>query len=67
MKTIAIEDLVTIVCTEFVKQNKGELQIGGGGSKYEVDYNSRDIPYLKMNYNRRRKISEKLIEKIMGD
>jgi len=60
MKTIAIEDLVTIVCTEFVKQNKGELQIGVGGSK-------RDISYLKMNYAKRRKISEKLIDSILGD
>jgi hypothetical protein len=57
MKTIAIEDLVTIVCTEFVKQNKGEI----------FQSSKRNIPYLKMNYNRRRKISEKLIDSILGD
>ena len=57
MKTIAIEDLVTIVCTEFVKQNKREI----------FQSSKRDMPYLKMNYSRRRKISEKLIEKIMGE
>jgi hypothetical protein len=60
MKTIAIEDLVTIVCTEFVKQNKGEIQISKCKSK-------KEIPYLKMNFSKRRKISEKLIEKIMGE
>jgi len=57
MKTIAIEDLVTIVCTEFVKQNKREI----------FQSSKRDIPYLKMNYAKRRKISEKLIDSILGD
>ena len=57
MKTIAIEDLVTIVCTEFVKQNKREI----------FQSSKRDMPYLKMNYSRRRKISEKLIDSILGE
>lgn len=57
MKTneIALEDLVTLVCTEFVKQNKDNLQrcawLGF-------------IPYLKLNYKQRRKISEKILESL---
>lgn len=63
MNTIAIEDLVTVVCTEFVKQNKREIQI----SKNNKNRYRNEIPYLKMNFNKRRKISEKLIEKILGE
>jgi len=52
--SIAFEDLVTVICTEFVKQNVDHLQYG---ERIEAR-----IPYLKKNYAKRRKISEKVID-----
>ncbi len=63
MKTIALEDLVTLVCTDFVKENKQLLR-----PKYTTNVGgflkSNKIPYLTMNFAKRRKISEKLLYKI---
>jgi hypothetical protein len=64
MKKIALEDLVTLVCTEFVKLNKARLQ---GIEDMQYDYNCLRIPYLKMNFMKRRKLSEKLIDKMLKD
>lgn len=54
--SIAFEDLVTVICTEFVKQNVENLQ-------YDWQNDSR-IPYLKKNFAKRRKISEKVIDSL---
>jgi hypothetical protein len=61
MKTIELEDLVTLVCTEFVKQNKNILI---EQNNYSYDDNGY-IPYLKMNWQKRRKISEKIIDSLL--
>jgi hypothetical protein len=63
MKSIELEDIVSVVCTEFVKQNKDLLQ---GRKRWDSETESfyYKIPYLKMNYMKRRKISDKLIDKI---
>ena len=50
--SIAFEDLVTVICTEFAKKNTWDLQL---------TYKDR-MPYLQMNSARRRKISEKIID-----
>lgn len=65
MNTIALEDLVTIVCTEFVKQNRHLLQQFAVMeiNKHKVAVNKM-IPYLKMNAKARRKISERLLESL---
>lgn len=62
MNTIDLEDLVTLVCTEFVKQNKDILQ------EHYTLFGKEERPtmdYLKMNMKRRRKISEKLIDSLL--
>lgn len=66
IKCIAIEDLITLVCTEFVKQNKKLIQwesCDKYGNYLEFAY----VPYLKMNYKARRKLSEKLLDKMEKD
>lgn len=59
--TISFEDLVTVVCTEFVKQNKWDLQEYWERNK---SYTSYRTSYLKKNFEKRRKISEKLIKSL---
>lgn len=59
---VAVEDLVVIVCTEFVKQYADKLQV-------EDDYHSGKtyIPYLRMNYKARRKLAEKLLDILLPE
>lgn len=59
--TISFKDLVTVVCTEFVKRNKEDLQ-----EFYEKknSYFYYRTSYLKKNFEKRRKISEKLIKSL---
>lgn len=54
MKIIELEDIITLVCTEFVKKNQSLLK---------PHYKAWDprIPYLRLSTKARRKISEKLI------
>jgi hypothetical protein len=59
MNTIALEDLVTLVCTEFVKLEKDDYLYA------QLDKNgSYRFNYLKMNMAKRRKISEKILESL---
>jgi hypothetical protein len=65
MKIIAIEDLITLVCSEFVSMNKEYLQY-----RWNSSVNGNEllrIPYLKMNFKQRRRLSEKLIDKMDQD
>ena len=59
--TISFEDLVTVVCTKFVKMNKEDLQefweTKNGGFYVRTSY-------LKKNFEKRRKISEKIIKSL---
>lgn len=65
--TISFKDLVTVVCTEFVKQNKEALQEQEEhryNSERHCEYYSFRTSYLKKNFEKRRKISEKLIKSL---
>ncbi len=55
MQTIELETLVTLVCTEFVKQNKSALQL---------DKKNGSIKYLKMNFKKRKNISSRILDSI---
>jgi len=50
------EDLITDICTEFVKQQREILN----KSYWEEKTDTWKTPYLKMSYQKRRKISEKI-------
>jgi len=60
MKEIAIEDIATVFVSEFVKQTTF-LKRSGYCSNTRMFY--RD--FLKMNYARRRKLVEKVLDKMM--
>jgi len=60
MKEIAIEDLATLLITEFVKQNKGKLR-----GEHSSGWNSSNIPFLKMNFNARRKLVSKVLDTLL--
>jgi hypothetical protein len=63
MNSIAIEDLATLFATEFVKNSKEYLM-----PSQSIDWiKARNIPFLKMNYSKRRKIVENILEKIEKD
>jgi len=63
VKTVAIEDLVTVVVSEFVKMNKARLQYKDVFAKNMMnDY--AYLPYIKSNYMRRRRLSEKVIDRL---
>lgn len=55
MKKITLEDIVTEVCTEFVKNNKDILQ---KCSKKGF------IPYLKLNRDKKKKLASKLLDEM---
>lgn len=60
MNTIALEDLVTLVCTEFVKiEQHNALR-----KTYDYEKDRYITPYLKMNMSKRRKISEKILSEL---
>ena len=57
MKSIEIEDIATVFASEFVRLNRDYLR------KRWYD----PIPFLKMNYSRRRKLVEKVLDKMLDD
>ena len=60
MKTIEIEDVATVFASEFVKYcNKHEVG--------RLDASCTSRWFLKMNYNRRRKICENVLDKMLGE
>lgn len=63
MKTIDIDEAVTVLLTEFVKENKRILK-----PKYTIRFvglpDSDSISYLKMNFVQRMRITKKLIDKM---
>ncbi len=64
MKEIAIEDIATVFVSEFVKEFKEYLE---KQALYDItmDTYGTYIPFLKMNYARRRKLVEKVLDKMM--
>lgn len=56
MNTIDIEDIVTIVCSEFLRQEKYLTSL----NKF-----SGRIPYLQMNMAARGRVSRRLIDNFM--
>ena len=60
LKSVALEDLVTLVITEFLKNHKRVVL----RKIFENDDFDR-IPYLNKNKAQRNKISEKIIESIV--
>lgn len=62
-RSIAIEDIATVFVSEFVKLNKDRLQKEWNGAFWEFP-ESHHVPFLKMNYMRRRKLVEKVLDKI---
>lgn len=56
--TIELEDIATLFASEFVKSSKAYLA---------HPMNFKNIPFLKMNYSRRRKIVEKVLDKLEKD
>ncbi len=63
MKSIAIEDLATVFLSEFAKTNKGLFSYEGE----EWSTISFRRKFLKMNYIRRRKLVEKVLDKMEKD
>jgi hypothetical protein len=60
---IALEDIATLFVSEFVKNSKDYLL-----PLQEQDWiKGSNIPFLKMSYNRRRKVVEKVLEKMEQD
>ena len=64
-ESITFEDLVTFICTKFVKEMEKM-------TSDPLDYTWDDTalgkyrkPYLKMSYEKRRKISKKIIDSIL--
>jgi len=64
MKEIAIEDIATVFASEFVKEYKGLLKPRGCLRNSVL---RAEIPFLKMNYARRRKLVEKFLDKMEKD
>lgn len=65
MKKIEIEDIATIFASEFCKENTRLLQ---RKSKYKNNmWETHSMPFLKMNYSQRRKIVEKVLDRIHVD
>ena len=59
MKEVALEDLCTIIISEFVKQEQNEsLDLIRRGDTYKVKF-------LNMSYIQRRKIIERLLDRIL--
>jgi len=58
MKKIALEDIATVFVTDFVKMFKEYLQ---GSTSWPNRAWARNIPFLKMNYVRRRELIDKLL------
>lgn len=65
MKEIAIEDIATVFASEFVKEYKGLLK--PRGCLRNSVLRLAEIPFLKMNYARRRKLVEKFLDKMEKD
>lgn len=63
INSIELEDIATIFASEFVKESKEYLI----PSKQKDLVAEKNIPFLKMNYNRRRKIVEKVLDKIENE
>jgi len=58
MNQIAIEDIATVFASEFVKENQYLLE--------RTPLNPRS-KFMRMNYARRRKVIEKVIDKLERD
>ncbi len=62
MNQIAIEDLATVFASEFIKQTTFRRTSGYGVGTREMHQD-----FIKMSYARRRKVVEKVLDKIMED
>ena len=62
MKQIALEDIVTVYTSEFVKKYRDYLQYD---TRYPEGTSERNtVRFLKMNYNQRRKLIEKTLNEL---
>lgn len=58
IETMAVEDIATLFVSEFVKQNKEYLM-----PNQKQDWQkAKNIPFLKMNYDRRRACVERVLD-----
>jgi len=63
MKEIALEDIATVFATEFVKQTTIKEFRNNRCEKHRIMLDD----FLRMNFSRRRKIVEKVLDKILKD
>ena len=64
MKTIAIEDLATVFAGEFVKEAFSSLQIRSLRYLGHKGRKAWYVPFVKMSYARRKKLVEKVLDRI---
>ena len=65
MKTIAIEDLATVFAGEFVKEAFSSLQIRSLRYLGHKGRKAWYVPFVKMSYARRKKLVEKILDKML--
>jgi hypothetical protein len=58
MNSIDIEDVITVICSEFLKQEKYLTSVNKWTGR---------IPYLKMNMSARNRVTRRIIDKFMKD
>ena len=63
-KPISFEDVVTVICTEFAKETEKMSVDPLDYTWDDTDSGKYRKPYLKMSYEKRRKISEKIIDSL---
>jgi len=64
MESVAIEDLATVLISEFVKENKGYLQTEA--HEYESkDCVCNEVPFIKMNFEARKRLVTKTLDKLV--
>jgi len=60
---IALEDIATVFASEFVKNSKDYLL----PSRQQDWIKGHNIPFLKMSYQKRRKVVESVLNKMEND
>ncbi len=58
MKEIALEDIATLFVTEFIKTEQHKSLYRDSSPQWER------VPFLKMNFSKRRKIISKILDKM---
>ena len=65
-ESIIFEDLVTFICTKFVKETEKMTSDPLDDNGPYAGLGRYRKPYCQMNYAKRRKISKKIIDSILG-